>query len=105
MKTATGSPSPLFHVSFPSLTSLAPHQARSREHFRHGGWEGGGAVVGPLAGERVPHVGERAVVERMRDGALLVPKPQGSGGPSSTWLVLTIRPVRAKAAPAAVVAR
>jgi hypothetical protein len=32
--------------------------------------EGGSAAVGPLAGERVPREGERAAVERLRDGAL-----------------------------------
>jgi hypothetical protein len=32
--------------------------------------EGGGAAAGPFVGERVPREGERATVERFRDGAL-----------------------------------
>jgi hypothetical protein len=32
--------------------------------------EGGSAAAGPLTGERVPREGERAAVERFRNGAL-----------------------------------
>jgi hypothetical protein len=38
--------------------------------------ESGGAAAGPLAGECVPHEGERTAVERMRDGALLAQTAQ-----------------------------
>jgi hypothetical protein len=49
---------------------------------------------------RVPHEGERAAVERFRDGALC-PVPH-SGGQVSTRLTLSVQPVRATTAPAAV---
>jgi hypothetical protein len=62
--------------------------------------EGVGAAVGPLAGVRVPHEGERAAVERFRDGALC-PVPH-SGGQVSTRLTLSVQPVHVTTVPAAV---
>jgi hypothetical protein len=60
---------------------------------RLGGGDGG-AAAGPLAGERVPHTGERATVEGMHGGAL-GPNPHGGEAPTSPSSPLSAR-VRAQ---------
>jgi hypothetical protein len=71
----------LFLPLFPSPKLRGPERCHPWRH----GEEGGGAAAGSLAGERVPHEGERAAVEGMRDGALW-PNPHGGEGPMSTRL-------------------
>jgi hypothetical protein len=71
--TATTCFSFLCFLSFPS-PSLAP-QKRDPQRM-HRSWrpeKGGGAAAGPLAGECVPHKGERAAAEGICGGAILRP--------------------------------
>jgi hypothetical protein len=71
----------------------------------------GGTAAGPLAGECVPHEGERTAVERMRDGASLAQTAALSlasasgGGPARARLALSIRTACTKATPAVAAAR
>jgi hypothetical protein len=59
-------------LSLPPPFFPSPQKPRGQGVYRpqHPGGEDGGAAAGPLAGERVPHAGERAAVEGMHGGAL-----------------------------------